>query len=164
LADQILAGIRRQYDELNAALAQPASRPQISSPSDVHGLVAPALESLEHEELWVVLLDTRNRVKKLVRLYVGNVNTNIIRVGEIFSAAIIENAPAVIIVHNHPSGDASPSPEDVAVTRAIIEAGKLLDIDLLDHIVIGRGRYVSLKDRGLGALWNDREDSPRRGA
>jgi DNA repair protein RadC len=80
------------------------------------------------------------------------VNSSQIRVGEIFKEAIRKNAPAIIVVHNHPSGDPTPSPDDVAVTRAIMEAGKLLDVEVLDHIVIGVGkdRWVSLKERGLG--------------
>ncbi len=82
-------------------------------------------------------------------LYIGNVNTSVIRVSEIFKEAIRENATAIIIVHNHPSGDPTPSPEDVHVTERIIEAGQLLDVEVLDHIVIGDQRYVSLKERGL---------------
>jgi DNA repair protein RadC len=81
---------------------------------------------------------------------VGSLNTSVIRVGELFRHAIKENAAAMIVAHNHPSGDPSPSPEDVQVTRQIASAGKLLDIDLLDHLIIGHGRYVSLKERGLG--------------
>jgi DNA repair protein RadC len=78
-----------------------------------------------------------------------------VRIGEIFRVAIKENAAAMIVAHNHPSGDPSPSPEDVNVTRQLIQAGKLLDIEILDHIVIGKQRFVSLKERGLGALWDD---------
>jgi DNA repair protein RadC len=81
---------------------------------------------------------------------VGSLNTSVIRIGELFRAAIKENAAAFIVAHNHPSGDPSPSPEDVNVTRQIRQAGQLLDIDLLDHIIIGHQRYVSLKERGLG--------------
>jgi DNA repair protein RadC len=96
------------------------------------------------------LLDTRNRVLEIVEVYKGSVNSSQIHVGEIFKAAIRRNAPALIVVHNHPSGDPTPSPDDVVVTRAIIQAGKLLDVDVLDHMVIGQGRWVSLKERGLG--------------
>ena len=69
---------------------------------------------------------------------------------EVFREAIAERAAAIILVHNHPSGDPTPSPDDVAVTRAIVQAGKLLDVEVLDHLVIGQGRWVSLKERGLG--------------
>ena len=83
-------------------------------------------------------------------LYIGNVNSSIIRIAEVFRPAIAENAPAIILAHNHPSGDPSPSPEDVSVTRSIVAAGSTLGIDVLDHIIIGAGRFVSLKERWLG--------------
>jgi DNA repair protein RadC len=74
----------------------------------------------------------------------------VVRIGELFRSALKENAAAMIVAHNHPSGDPSPSPEDVSVTRQLVQAGQLLDIDVLDHVIIGRQRYVSLKERGLG--------------
>jgi DNA repair protein RadC len=95
-------------------------------------------------------LDTRNRVLAIESLYRGSLNSSQVRVGEVFKAAIRQNAAAVIVAHNHPSGDPSPSPDDVAVTRAIAQAGKLLDIEVLDHLVIGGQKFVSLKERGLG--------------
>ncbi|MCA9928273.1 MAG: hypothetical protein KC419_07350, partial [Anaerolineales bacterium] len=95
-------------------------------------------------------LDTRNRVLHTPTIYIGSLNTSVVRVGELFRAAIKENAAALIVAHNHPSGDPSPSPEDVRVTRNIVKAGKLLDIEVLDHVVIGHHRFVSLKERGLG--------------
>jgi DNA repair protein RadC len=73
-----------------------------------------------------------------------------IRVGEVFKPAVRRNAASVIIVHNHPSGDPTPSPDDIAVTKAIVKAGKLLDIEVLDHVVIGQGKFVSLKERSMG--------------
>ena len=79
-----------------------------------------------------------------------SLNTSVVRVGELFRAAIRENAAAFIVAHNHPSGDPAPSPEDISVTRQLVQAGKLLDIAVLDHIIIGSGRFVSLKQRGLG--------------
>jgi DNA repair protein RadC len=100
----------------------------------------------------VLLLDTRNRLIGIDKLYRGSANSSQIRVGEIFKAAIRRNATAVAVVHNHPSTDPAPSPDDVAVTRAICEAGKLVDITFLDHLVIGREKFVSMKERGLGGL------------
>jgi DNA repair protein RadC len=97
-----------------------------------------------------VLLDTKNRVQEVVMLYKGSLNTAVIRIGEVFKEGIRRNVAAIIIVHNHPSGDPTPSPEDVRVTQKIVEAGQLLNIDVLDHLVIGHNRYVSLKERGLG--------------
>jgi DNA repair protein RadC len=128
----------------------PEERPAIHSPADAAELVRYEMSALEQEELRVVLLDTRNRVMHIEPVYRGSLNSSQIRVGELFRPAIRRNAAALIVVHNHPSGDPTPSPDDAAVTRAIVQAGKLLDIDVLDHLVIGRGRYVSLKERGIG--------------
>jgi DNA repair protein RadC len=86
----------------------------------------------------------------VVTVYKGSLNSSQVRVGELFKEAIRRNAAALIVVHNHPSGDPTPSPDDIAVTRAIVQAGKMMDIDILDHLVVGTGRYVSLKERGLG--------------
>ncbi|PKN93031.1 MAG: hypothetical protein CVU44_11405 [Chloroflexi bacterium HGW-Chloroflexi-6] len=108
------------------------------------------MQALEQEHLRVMLLDRRNRVMEIVDLYRGSVSSSQIRVGEIFREAVRKNASAIIVAHNHPSGDPTPSPDDVAVTRAILQAGKLLDVDVLDHLVIGQGCWVSLKERGLG--------------
>ena len=149
--EMTLAKLRQLHDELNAQLyALPTERPIISSPADIANLIMPFIGSLDHEELWVILLDTRNRLLKLVKLYQGSINSSQVRVAEVFRQAIIENAPAIILAHDHPSGDPTPSPDDVAVTRAIVQAGKLLDISLLDHLIVGGSRWVSLKERGLG--------------
>lgn len=125
-------------------------RPAINSPADAAALVQYEMGLLEKEHLRVLLLDRRNRVLEIVEVYQGSVNSSQVRVGEVFHAAISRHASALILIHNHPSGDPTPSPDDVAVTRAIVQAGKLLDIDLLDHLVIGQGKWVSLKERGLG--------------
>jgi DNA repair protein RadC len=122
----------------------------VSSPQDVLNLVGTEMSLLEQEQLRVVLLDTRNRVLAISTVYVGSANTSLLRVGELFRDAIRHNAVALVVVHNHPSGDPTPSAEDVSVTRMIVEAGKLLNVDVLDHVVIGGGRYVSLKERRLG--------------
>lgn len=130
--------------------AVPEERPRVTSPADAANLLMTEMMLLEQEHLRLILLDTRNHVLRTPTIYKGSLNTSVIRVGELFRAAIKENAAAMIVAHNHPSGDPAPSPEDVHVTRQIVEAGKLLDIELLDHIVIGHQRYVSLKERGLG--------------
>jgi DNA repair protein RadC len=133
-------------------LEAPEERPAVNSPADAAALVQYEMSALEQEHLRVILLDTRNRVLGIDSVYHGSVNTAQIKVGEIFKTAVRRNAPCLIVVHNHPSGDPTPSPDDIAVTRAIVQAGKLLDVDVLDHIVIGNGpnRWVSLKERGLG--------------
>jgi DNA repair protein RadC len=131
-------------------LESPEERPTINSPSDAAALVQYEMSALEQEHLRVILLDRRNRVQETVEVYKGSVNSSQVRVGELFKEAIRKNASALIVIHNHPSGDPTPSPDDVAVTRAIVQAGKLLDVEVLDHLVIGQGRWVSLKERGLG--------------
>jgi DNA repair protein RadC len=131
-------------------LESPEERPTINSPADAAALVVYEMSALEQEHLRVILLDRRNRVLETVEIYKGSVNSSQVRVGEIFKEAIRKNASALIVIHNHPSGDPTPSPDDVAVTRAIVQAGKMLDVDVLDHMVIGQGKWVSLKERGLG--------------
>jgi len=137
---------------LGLKLHEPAGeRPAINSPADAAALVQYEMSLLEQEYLKVMLLDTRNRVLEIVEVYHGNVSATQVSVGELFKPAVQRMAPAIIAIHNHPSGDPTPSPDDVAVTRAIVQAGKLLDISLLDHLIIGgEGRWVSLKERGLG--------------
>lgn len=128
----------------------PENRVAINSPSDAANLVKYDMSALEQEHLRVILLDRRNQVMEVNEVYRGSVSSSQVRVGEVFKEAIRKNASALIVVHNHPSGDPTPSPDDVAVTRAIVQAGKLLDIDVLDHLVIGSGRWVSLKEQKLG--------------
>ena len=131
-------------------ISSPDARPQITCPADAANLLLLEMSSLEQEHLRTMLLDTKNRVLDSPTIYVGNVNSSIIRVSEIFREAIRANATALIVAHNHPSGDPTPSPEDVQVTRAIVEAGGLLGIEVLDHLIIGHQRFTSLKERGLG--------------
>lgn len=131
-------------------LVVPSERWQIRSPADAAQLLIAEMAHLDQEHFRVMLLDTKNRVEKIQTVYIGTLNSATIRVAEVFKEAIRLNAASVILAHNHPSGECSPSPEDVAVTRQIVEAGRLLDIDVLDHLIIGQGRYVSLRERGLG--------------
>ena len=129
----------------------PQDRAVIHSPQDVANLLQAEMSTLEQEHLRALLLNTKNQVLRVHNIYIGNVNSSIVRPAEVFRPAVRENAPSVIIVHNHPSGDPTPSPEDAAVTRELVAAGKLLNIELLDHIVIGSGgRYVSLNEKKLG--------------
>jgi DNA repair protein RadC len=125
-------------------------RNRINSPADAANLLMPEMMFLEQEHLVVVLLNTRNEILDTRMVYKGSLNTAVVRIGEVFKDAIRQNAAAMIVAHNHPSHDPSPSPEDVRVTREIVNAGKLLGVDVLDHIVIGHNRYTSLKERGLG--------------
>jgi len=131
-------------------VAAPSERPLVKSPADAANLVMMEMAGLEQEHLRTIILDTKNHVLKVHTVYIGSLNTAVVRVGELFREAVRLNSAALIIAHNHPSGDPTPSPEDVQVTRQIVEAGKLLSIDVLDHLVIGQARWVSLKERGLG--------------
>jgi DNA repair protein RadC len=128
----------------------PEDRPQISSPADAAHLLMPEMSYLEQEHLRVVLLDTKNRVLGIPTVYVGSAHTAVARVAEVMREAVSARAVGMIIVHNHPSGDSTPSPDDLALTNRLAEAGQLLDIRVLDHLVIGRRTYVSMKQRGLG--------------
>ena len=128
---------------------RPEDMPTIGCPQDVYDLLGPEMSALAQEQMRVVLLNTRNQVMGQRTVYQGTVNSSAVRPAEVFRAAVIENAPAIVISHNHPSGDPTPSPEDVNVTRDLVAAGKLLDIEVMDHVVIAGGRYVSFKARKL---------------
>jgi DNA repair protein RadC len=134
------------------AVSDAEEAPTVSSPAAAAGLVQYEMSGLEQEELRTILLDSRNRLIRIHEVYRGSLTTSLIRTGEVFREAIKANAAGMIVVHNHPSGDPSPSPEDLSVTRNLVEAGRLLDIPVLDHVVIGRGRFVSMREQGLGFL------------
>jgi DNA repair protein RadC len=132
------------------AIERPDERVRITSPEDIATLISSEMAALDQEELRVVLLNTKNEVLRVVTVYRGSVNAAQIRVAEVFKEAVRQNAPSLVIAHNHPSGDPTPSSDDVAVTRELVQAGRLLDIEVLDHLVIGDGRHVSLRRKGLG--------------
>jgi DNA repair protein RadC len=127
----------------------PAARWTIRGPADVAERLILQMGRLEREELRVVILDTKNHVHRVATVYQGNVSASLVRVGELFRDAVRLNAAGVILVHNHPSGDPTPSPDDLHLTAEALAAGRLLDIALLDHLVIGHDAYVSLRDRGV---------------
>lgn len=131
-------------------VSAPEEKSRVTSPADAANLLMSEMAFLEQEHLRLVLLDTRNQVISSPTVYIGSLNTSVVRIGELFRYAIRDNAAAIIVAHNHPSGDPSPSPEDARVTRMMVDAGKLLDIEVLDHLIICRQRYISLKERGLG--------------
>jgi DNA repair protein RadC len=130
--------------------AQPQDRPQIKSPEDVYLLLGSEMSVLDQEQLHVLLLDTKNRVTRNVMVYRGSVNSAQVRVAEVFRDAIRVNSPSIILVHNHPSGDPEPSRADASVTAEVVRAGDLLGVDVVDHIVIGDGRFASLRREGVG--------------
>ena len=128
-------------------------RRPVSKPEDVFELLGDEMSLLTQEHLKVVLLDTKNRVMEVHEVYIGNVNSSQIRASEVFRAAVKANATSIVIVHNHPSGNPTPSSQDAAVTADLVKAGNLLGIDVLDHVIIGHPdekRFVSLKEQGIG--------------
>lgn len=123
---------------------------QIKQPRDAYEFFRTEMENLEQEQLRTIHLNTKSRVISSRLIYQGTLNETHIRFGEVFRYAIVDNAAGIVVCHNHPSGDPTPSPEDAAITRELVKVGDLLDIDVVDHIVIGKGKFVSLKERGLG--------------
>ena len=142
-AVELCSRLAREHLDLN---------PVISTPEEAIALVGYELRGKEQEELWVVLLNTRNRIIGKDRLYKGSLNSSSVRIGEVFKMAIRNNAKSIILFHNHPSGDANESPEDVNLTRSVIEAGKLMDVDVLDHIIIAGSEHVSIR-KNHPSLW-----------
>jgi DNA repair protein RadC len=135
---------------LGRKLLQPEDEhPTIHGPIDAANIFMPMLAHREQEYLMVMLLDTRNHVMDVVEAYHGSLNSSMVRICELFKPAIQKNAAAILIAHNHPSNDPTPSPEDISITRTMVQAGKLLDIGVFDHLVIGL-TWVSLKEKGLG--------------
>ncbi len=127
----------------------PTGRWTIRSPRDVADRLVLQMGRLEREELRVVLLNTKNVVLRVAVVYQGNVASSLVRVGELFRDAVRLNASGIILVHNHPSGDPTPSPDDLHLTAEALAAGRLLDIQLLDHLVVGHDAWISLRDRGI---------------
>ena len=125
-------------------------RYRVNTPGDAVELLMPDMMLLEQEHMRLILLNSRHEVISTPTIYKGSLNTAVVRVAEVFKDALRQNAAAIVVSHNHPSGDPSPSPEDIRVTRSFVEAGKLLGVDVIDHVIIGHNRYVSLKERGLG--------------
>jgi len=126
------------------ALVDPGEHPRIVSADDAAAILRPLMVHLEHEEFRVLVLDTKHGVIANVLLYTGTVSSSNLRFAEVFRSAIVRNSPNILVAHNHPSGDSSPSPEDYEVSRQLVEAGRVLDIEVLDHLIIGNPRYVSL--------------------
>ena len=134
---------RRRSDALSE------DRPYIRSPIDVFMLIQADYRGQKQEITKAILKDTRNRVLKIETVFVGTLNFSVLHPREIFQVALRHNAASIILTHNHPSGEADPSPEDIQATQQIAEAGKLIDIPLLDHVIIGDGCYTFLKEKKL---------------
>jgi DNA repair protein RadC len=132
-----------------AVVDWPTGRWTIRGPRDLAARLVADLGHLQREELRVVLLDTRNGVLAMPTIYRGNVSTALVRIAELFRDAVRLHAARLILVHNHPSGDPTPSPDDLHMTAEAIAAGRLLDITVLDHVVVGHGTWISMRDRGV---------------
>lgn len=127
----------------------PSQKPVIRTPDDVAALLMPRLRYETKEFFMAILLSTKNHVLKTPVISVGSLNASVVHPRELFREAIQASAASIILVHNHPSGDPAPSPEDVELTRRLLEAGRLMDMAVLDHVVIGDGRFVSMKEKGI---------------
>ncbi len=131
------------------ATADPVKRPTVNSPQDVAQLLMEEMRYLDQEYFKVVTLTTKNHVLGIGQVSVGLLNSSLVHPRECFKEAIRRNSNAIILVHNHPSGDPAPSREDIEVTKRMAQAGKILGIEVLDHVIIGDNRYISLKERGI---------------
>lgn len=149
---RIRGEIQKLSEDLNQALysCRASDAPTIHHPDDAFAVLQPFMGNLEREELWLLSLNIRNRVMKITRLYAGSLNSSHVRMGDIFHELVLNNAASFVVAHNHPSGDPTPSPDDISLTKAIVEAGKLMDLQLLDHIIIAGSNFISLKEKGLG--------------
>lgn len=145
-AAQILAAMALGQ---RVSMLQPEERPQIHTAADAARLLAD-MGHLAQEQVRVMLLDSSRRVIHIQTVYIGTVNMSVLRISELYREAIVRNSPAIIVAHNHPSGDTSPSPEDIDMTRALVAAGELLDIQLVDHLIIGQTSWHSLREMRLG--------------
>jgi DNA repair protein RadC len=130
--------------------AQPDERAVVRFPEDVAKLLGAEMGLLDREHLRVLLLNTRNQVLATHEVYRGSVHTAVVRTGELFREALRQNAPCLILVHNHPSGDPTPSADDIAMTRQAVAAGELLDVEVLDHVILAQGRFASMKSLKMG--------------
>ena len=152
----VLKSMEDTPDEIQAlvsllqALLAPCRDERITQPADLAALLMLEMRYLDHEEFWVACLDTKNHVQRLHRLYKGSLNSSVVRVCELFRLPLQLNSAAIIVAHNHPSGSTQASPEDIDVTRTLIQAGELLEIEVLDHLIIGRGAWMSMREQRLG--------------
>ncbi|AFQ46021.1 RadC family protein [Desulfosporosinus meridiei] len=148
---------RAKSAEVKAALelgrrsvsVDPLSRPVVNSPQDVAHIVMEEMRYLDREHFRVVSLSTKNHVLGISSVSIGSLNSSLVHPRECFKEAIRRNSNAIILLHNHPSGDPTPSQEDIEVTRRLADGGKILGIEVLDHVIIGDNRYISLKERGI---------------
>ena len=121
----------------------------VSSPKDVYKIVKEYLDGVDREHLVLLTLDTKNKITSINTVSIGSLNSSIVHPREVFKTAILSNASSIILSHNHPSGDVTPSNEDISITTRIKEGGRILGIEVLDHVIIGDDKYSSLKEKGV---------------
>lgn len=148
LADQPPPEVLALIDLLSVLL-RPLPRERIDSPEDVAALMMVRMAALAQEQLHVILLDSSGYLQAIEMIYQGTLTRAEVRPSEVFRAAMLHNSAAIILVHNHPSGDTTPSPPDIALTRHLKRIGKQLGIRVLDHLIIGKGHWVSLAEQGV---------------
>lgn len=135
---------------LLSLLLAPSHEESIRQPADIAALLMLKLGQLDHEEFWLVCLDTKNHVQRLLPLYKGSLNSSVVRVAEVFRLPMALNSASIIVAHSHPSGSPQASPDDIKVTKALVKAGHLLQIEVLDHLIITRGSWLSMRDQRPG--------------
>lgn len=145
-AAQILA-VTELSKRINTLKAE--EKVKVSSPQDVSMLLMEEMRYLKKEYFKIVLLDTKNKILDIVNISIGSLNSSIVHPREVFIEAIKKSSASLILVHNHPSGETKPSNEDINITKRLIEAGNIMGIKILDHIIIGDGEYLSFKEHGL---------------
>ena len=145
----ILRELAMRYEVSNFRGRSVLRGDQISQPEDAAKVLAPEMESLVQEQLRVLLLDQKNKIVGQHLVYQSNVNSIQIRPAEVFREAILEAVPRIILAHNHPGGDPEPSTEDIQITGLLMESGRILGVEVIDHIIVGYGSYVSLRERNL---------------
>jgi len=141
--------VQAMMNLLRILLAPPA-RERIITPADIAALLMLEIGHIDHEEFVVACLDVKNHVQRIHRLYRGTLNSSVVRSAEVFRLPIALNSASIIVAHNHPSSTPEASPEDVEVTRQLVQAGALLQIEVLDHLIIGQGRWISMREQRLG--------------
>lgn len=143
------ARVKAVFEIVHRLQRRPSDRPIIRGPGDAAGLLMTRLRHLAHEEFHILHLNTKNHVLATHRVSVGTLDSASAHPREIFRSALKRGCASIIAVHNHPSGDPTPSPEDIAATRRLVEAGATVGVDVLDHVIVGHNRYLSLRERGL---------------
>ena len=124
---------------------------KIQTPGDVFNIAQNVIRANEYaeENLWLITLDTKNNITGIFTVSTGSLNSSVVHPREVFKRAVLQNSASIIICHNHPSGDPTPSPEDISTTKRIYDAARILGIELLDHVIIGDNKYTSLKEKGV---------------